>query len=380
MTSPLRILHVASFTGNIGDNANHGGFRPWFESRLGRPVEWTSREIREFYWKERRWDESFVAEANAHDLLVIGGGNYFELWVERSPTGTSIELPPALFAQIRVPVFFNALGVDPGQGTPASSLARFEAFLDRLLGSPQYLVSVRNDGALATLEKFFGPQRAGLVHRLPDAGFFFRPAAAASRGACRQVGINVASDMGEVRFARFTDGEAGFVRDFAGVVAQLGAEVPDLTFRFFPHIFRDLGIIARVIDALPDRLRRTRVSVAPYATGDAAADAAFGQYQTCDLVLAMRFHASVCPIGLGRETLGLGCYQQIPALYAELGQPGRCIDVGQPGFGPELVSKSLTALASPGTEATEALARVSAQRAAFEPELQRWLATNCVTA
>jgi len=112
----LRILHVASFSGNIGDNANHMGFRPWFETLAGRPVQWTNLEIREFYWRERVWDDSFVAMANAHDLVVIGGGNYFELWVETSPTGTSIAIEPQTFAKITTPVVFNALGVDPGQG------------------------------------------------------------------------------------------------------------------------------------------------------------------------------------------------------------------------------------------------------------------------
>ena len=78
--SSLRILHLASFSGNIGDNANHMGFRPWFAKQVGREVAWSNCEIREFYWKERAFDTDFVALANSYDALVIGGGNYFELW------------------------------------------------------------------------------------------------------------------------------------------------------------------------------------------------------------------------------------------------------------------------------------------------------------
>ena len=95
--SPLRVLHLASFSGNIGDNANHMGFRPWFADQVGRNVEWTNCEIREFYWKERAFDADFVVLANSFDALVIGGGNYFELWVENSPTGTSIAITPEDF-------------------------------------------------------------------------------------------------------------------------------------------------------------------------------------------------------------------------------------------------------------------------------------------
>ena len=44
----MKILHLASFTGNIGDNANHSGFRYWFE-KYNDEAEWTELEIREFY-------------------------------------------------------------------------------------------------------------------------------------------------------------------------------------------------------------------------------------------------------------------------------------------------------------------------------------------
>jgi hypothetical protein len=110
------VLHIASFTGNIGDNANHLGFRSWFETLVENKIQWNELEIREFYWKNKFWDKEFVKYANNFDLIIIGGGNYFELWVEKSPTGTSIEIEPDLFKKIERPVYFNALGVDPGQG------------------------------------------------------------------------------------------------------------------------------------------------------------------------------------------------------------------------------------------------------------------------
>ena len=150
---PMRILHLASFSGNIGDNANHMGFRPWFAAQVGREVTWTNCEIREFYWKERAFDADFVTIANSYDALVVGGGNYFELWVENSPTGTSIAISLEDFDKIRVPIFFNALGVDSGQGVPEKSKQNFTRFLSKLLSSDQYLVSVRNDGAVDTLRE-----------------------------------------------------------------------------------------------------------------------------------------------------------------------------------------------------------------------------------
>ncbi|MFK7856953.1 MAG: polysaccharide pyruvyl transferase family protein [Granulosicoccus sp.] len=382
MLKPLRVLHVASFHGNIGDNANHLGFRPWFQNQLGHLVEWTSLEIREFYWNERQWDDSFIATANAHDVVIIGGGNYFELWVENSPTGTSVAITPETFAKINVPVFFNALGVDPGQGVPDVSLARFKGFLNTLLADQRFLVSVRNDGAHGNLRHYVGEEYAGRVHRVPDGGFFVPPQVAASKQAdAYRLGINIASDMPEFRFRGFAsdDGIQGFVREFASVIEKLLQTCPDTEIVLFPHIFRDLEIISLLINHLPDRLRRTQLSVASYGSGDRAALETLAIYASCDLVLAMRFHANVCPIGMGIQTLGLDCYPQIANLYKELNQDERAIDVSHPGFVEPLFDASLNALTAPEkfqSSPAEAIRTVELLRESFEPVFKSWLDQN----
>src|SRR5262245_48888408 len=128
----LRVLHLASFDGNVGDNANHDGARRELERNLGVELEYSELEIREFFWKQRRYDDEFAALCNRHDLVMIGGGNYFELWVEHSSTGTSIDLSAELLAKIRPPILFHALGVDPAMGASEQAIARFRAFLDHL--------------------------------------------------------------------------------------------------------------------------------------------------------------------------------------------------------------------------------------------------------
>lgn len=382
MRRTVKILHLASFSGNIGDNANHMGFRPWFERQIDREVKWTDLEIREFYWGHRKWDQSLVEYVNCHDLMVIGGGNYFELWVENSPTGTSIAIEPALLDCIRVPVFFNALGVDPGQGVPERSRRRFAAFLDRITGSGQYLVSLRNDGAMDNLERYIGTHYRNRVHRLPDHGFFVRspvpePGIACGRDADRRrICINLASDMGNVRFAGFDD-QSGFAREMAEVISALAEDLSDVEFIFVPHIFRDLEVITQTIRNLEDWLRRTRVSLAPYGCGDEAAKKVLSAYSSADLVLGMRFHANVCPMALGRNVLGLTSYPQIENLYRELGQTDRLIGVSWPGFRDQLVSAATRTVAGhqrfSGT-AREAGIQVHAQRRSFEPKLAAWFA------
>lgn len=381
---PLRILHIASFSGNIGDNANHLGFYPWMEALSERPIEWTELEIRHFYWGERAWDVEFVTYANSFDALVIGGGNYFELWVESSPTGTSIAIAPEFWDKLTIPIYFNALGVDPGQGVPEICRARFTEFLDRLLSDAKVLVSVRNDGACKNLANHIGENYAQKVLRAPDHGFFakFEPAKPipyfSDPNVNRIVTMNIASDMPENRFAGYRDGVDGFATEYALMIEELSKRDPSLGFLFAPHIFRDLDVVNRVIDKLSDRLRRTRIAQAPYGTGDRMAATVFGLYAGSDVCIGMRFHANVVPLGHFCQTIGLVSYPQISALYEELNQMDRCIDVSQPGFSSLLSDRVIGALTNPETmfasTPEHALASAQALRDRLEPRVKGWLA------
>lgn len=379
MPKPLRLLHIASFNGNIGDNANHLGFRPWFEAQVGTDVIWTNLEIREFYWRERKWDASLVDFINTHDMLIIGGGNYFELWVEDSPTGTSIAIKPKLFDDITVPVFFNALGVDPGQGVPEVSRRRFTSFLDKLLGSKQYLVSVRNDGARENLQDHLGTGYAEQAHGLPDHGFFVPPPQGVDHHTIQdgqqRLAINLACDMSETRFVGFAD-QGAFAREMAKTITQLAETNSQIEFYLVPHIFRDLEILSQTIGFLDDRLRRTRLTVVTYASGDDAARQALSLYRSADLVLGMRFHANVCPMALGRNVVGLSSYPQIEKLYSGLSLDEWLLDVRHPGFAGracELVQQTLAAPESQTSAVKRAVSKVQQERENFEPHLQTWL-------
>ena len=105
---------------------------------------------------------------------MIGGGNYFELWVKNSPTGTSIAIPLKLFKKIKVPIFFNALGVDLGMGASNQTKKNFRYFVNQILSSDQYLLSVRNDGSLNNIKKILEDNCIRKIYLCPDHGFFVK--------------------------------------------------------------------------------------------------------------------------------------------------------------------------------------------------------------
>ena len=78
----MKILHVASFKGNIGDNASHMGFYKILKLHL---IDFKVKkiEIRKFYKNYKKsdalsFDDKFVESINNYDLCIIGGGGFLD--------------------------------------------------------------------------------------------------------------------------------------------------------------------------------------------------------------------------------------------------------------------------------------------------------------
>jgi polysaccharide pyruvyl transferase WcaK-like protein len=332
----IRVLHLASFDGNVGDNANHSGFYRHFLKDPDFHFEIDQLEIREFYWRKRFFDLKFVNLANSYDLLIIGGGNYFELWVEHSPTGTSIMIEPHLFNQIIIPVLFNALGIDPAQGASVESCNKFRRFLKLALNNKKNFISIRNDGSLEALETFIGKEFAHQVSWTPDAGIYteidenFR----LLPKKLSYVAINIAGDMLEKRFPGNGTyiNKNEFKENFAEFVIEiLNKKIFD-EILFIPHIYKDLVFINSIISLIPDEIVRSKISVAPLLHGQGSEKIIFALYKHAKLSLSMRFHANICSIGLNQPTIALSNYRQIDKLYEELDLSDFIVSVNEKEF------------------------------------------------
>ncbi|MCB5184118.1 polysaccharide pyruvyl transferase family protein [Methylobacillus gramineus] len=384
----MKVLQIGSFSGNVGDIANHYGFRNWFQGLLGK-IQWDEFEIRNVYRKNVAFDNDFVATVNQYDLVVVGGGNFFELWVDSSPTGTSISIEIEMFEKIKVPVFFNALGVDDGLGCSDKSLARFTNFLEVLTSSRQYLVSVRNDGAMATLKKRISNNiMVDKVLPLPDGGFFVNSidtlrdiAPNAQIKDPVTIGINLAGDMLETRYPGGS-GEhdySGFISEFSDTLAEMWSDNKSLRFIFFPHIYSDLKVYADILSRLPDACRRENVKVAGYETNVKFEDTLFSEYGNCTLILGMRFHANVVAIANHVPVIGLYSYKQIKELFCELGIEEKIVDVRQINFKKELLRQYkfiLGDLSKAHGESYKILSDVKEKRDLITPRVVAWLEEN----
>lgn len=326
----IRVLQLASFEGNIGDNANMSGTRKKLSQNLKNyDLEFTNLEIREFYWKKRFFDDDFVSYVNDFDLFIVGGGNYFELWVENSSTGTSIDISVEKLKAINTPTVFYALGCDAGQGIGKGCLDKFRLFLDYVLSKEeQFLVSVRNDGSFNTIKKNLGEEYSNRIHRIADGGFFVdikdtnHPEIKLEN---INIGINIAGDMLDGRYSNISYEE--FTKKFSNLLKNIMDSDEKINLVLFPHIYKDIATISDFIHSFPDDYARKRITVSPYLHGEKSSEYIFDIYKKCDLIIGNRFHANVCAIGLGVPSVGIVNYPQVKYLYEELGLEGNYVDI-----------------------------------------------------
>jgi polysaccharide pyruvyl transferase WcaK-like protein len=339
----LKVGQLGSFIGNIGDIVNHESFRIWLEFVLGSKIQWQNFEIRDCYRGKKKLNPDFIEFANKQDLVVIGGGNFFELWPENSCNGTSIDLSYMNLKAIECPVFFNSLGVDGGQGVGNQAQKNFKNFFNEIANDDQFFISVRNDGSIAQLQEM-GILTAR-VKCLPDAAFFYKGSDQRSPRSDMSIAINIAMDMPHIRYKDGT-GEH-FLDSIAEVLKELSSSNHHMQFTLVPHIYSDLIFITRLLERLPEQIVREKITVERYDASVLGAREIARTYATCNLVIAQRFHANVIPIALGTPVIGLDSYPQIWNLYHEIANQENSLKIDADDFSSNLIQKASIILQNP---------------------------------
>jgi polysaccharide pyruvyl transferase WcaK-like protein len=312
----LRILHVASFSGNQGDIVNHRGFKLWFNRRITTDKEWNQLEIRDVYLGRKNFQEEVIDKANEYDLVVIGGGNYFETWPTSYWSGTSIDINLESFNDVRTPFFFNALGVDTGQGVSNNAMNNFSSLMDTILERENNLLTVRNDGSLLRLQNELNVNDNRII-QIPDAGFY-QDLSETKENRSNTLVINVAGDMQQIRFKH----KNGSSEDFVHLMSQFINRSQSLynfdKIVFTLHVIGDLKIVNTIIDRLEENTRRHVLGLTSYGMHLNNTQEILEIYKSARLVIAQRFHANVLALAFRTPVIGITNYPQIKGLYDDL--------------------------------------------------------------
>ena len=323
----IKILHVASYTGNIGDNASHIGLTNILHRILEDDFEIERLEIRRFYKSyslpdKLSFDKDFVEYANKKDLLIVGGGGFFDYWVPNSRTGTTIDISEEALSKLSVPSLFVSVGSMPHQLVPEGNIDKFHRFLQQLSNKKNVRVAVRNDGSKQEIHRLFAGEFDGWINEILDNAFFYEPNPAVSCLVSPQPYIAVNTTLDQLSMHNKIIGKIdyeSFKKEFAYLLQRI-IDQTDYNIVFVPHIFKDLQAFREILQGINDFYIRSRVIVAPYVQGEYGCNLLMSVYNNASTVVGMRFHANVCPVAMGKKVIGLAALDRIIHMYNSIGK------------------------------------------------------------
>lgn len=330
-----RIMHIASFKGNVGDIVNHHGFTESLREVCEEELFFEKIEIRDFYRnsKKRSFDLKFAEEINQYDVLVLGGGGFFDVRWNDSFTGTTIDMDKDFIHAINIPVIVNAMGVhNLGDERFKEASERFINFINYVKTKGNWFLSFRNDGSIKRFINQYGSDAAKGIEVVPDNGFVFREHVSIwnRKDDSITIGFNVSNDLFVHDFLSGCS-EADIYEGIVDAIRYCCEK--NYKVQLFVHTPQDIEMVHMIYKRLDDAYFRYNIIIAPYRPLDVEGTRQLAEYyKSCDVVVAMRFHANI--LGLQNEvpTVGLAGHEQISDLYEEINLQKYCIKVGEPDW------------------------------------------------
>lgn len=321
----MKILHIASFTGNIGDNASHAGFYSMLNQSFESPFKFEQVEIRKFYQSydrpdKRKFDDQFANYANTFDAVFIGGGGFLDYWIKGSKTGTTLDVSLDTLDKIKVPIIIGSIGSMPHKEVPEENYRKFENFLGYVRQRDDLHILLRNDGSRANLAETFGESLIEGITEILDHGFFYEPMDKTSFAEQQPPYILFNTTVDQLRMMNEKNEitEQEFESQIRQVVNHI-IQHTEYQIIFVPHIYKDIDSFTRILSGIDDFHLRSRIQIAPYMQGDRGAEVLFSLYRHSVMNIGMRFHANVCSLAFGKPTIGLVALPRVENLHLHIG-------------------------------------------------------------
>ncbi|CAH6896922.1 Polysaccharide pyruvyl transferase family protein [Vibrio chagasii] len=316
----MKILHIAAFDGNVGDNASHLGFERILAMLLNN-YHVDRIEIRKAYKNytendKLRFDDSFANLANSYDLVVFGGGGFLDYWVEGSSNGTTIDIGIDVLEKINTKILITSVGSNPHRKVPKENYNKFRTFLDYVRKSDRIKIALRNDGSIESIKRDIGTDYVSFLEEILDHGYFYKPEKLYTLPIeGKYVAINITDDQLSMQ-GGLTDERDWYYQELETVLTWLGNNQYKAV--LIPHIHQDVEAIGNLMSRLPSSLIRNHTVVAPCIQSDEGADLIFSLYKNAHFTIASRYHANVCSLKFGTPTIGLSPLERIEYTHNQL--------------------------------------------------------------
>ena len=151
----MKILHLASFNGNIGDVLSHAGLYKILKIDHGiQESQIFKLDIRKFYQRNRKNDRHFfdakcAEQFNKFNLIIIGGGGFFKQDFPASQSGNTFDFSENFFQSIKTKVLFYSIGgLSPKKNSDKVAYEKTELFLEKLISDERFELIFRTDGSV----------------------------------------------------------------------------------------------------------------------------------------------------------------------------------------------------------------------------------------
>lgn len=315
----IRVLHVGAFFGNIGDYANHQSFYRWFSEALSpRLVHWSTLDLRSVWRGDRNLGKHLEGAGAQFDMIIFGGGNFWEMWDSTSRNGTSLNVSLEELRAEGLPVFFNCIGAEVERGVTANSDSVFRREFEEFNFDQQFLVTVRNDGSLKNLNSLNFTTTN--THVLPDHALF-----STNRDQARdnvkipKLLLNIANDLREVRFSAFA-GDGDFVSRLAKVLASAYEET-EFELQIFAQIPSDVVAGANLIEQLPQVMLRKSVGLNFPNAGSKSLLESMRLFDDAHLAVVTRFHSNIFALTSNSDVISISNHRKVTDMHVEIRTP-----------------------------------------------------------
>ena len=316
----MKILHLASFSGNLGDVYSNAGVSAYFDTRNISSVY--RIEIRRIYQNYNSPDKiSFndvlrMMIGGSFDCLFIGGGGFLDYWLPQTSTGTTFDFDYELMNKVDKPIIFSSLGAFPHKAVPVENYLKFTQFMEYLSRNEYVSLMFRNDGSLKSInEQFPDLDCSNFMYGGDHAFLYAAQEVKLGTNRRRYICVNVGSDQLCLNSA-FRTGVVDkdeYFKNFARILVEL-SEKHDCEIVFIPHLYSDNEAVGLICRYLPDIFIRNYFSVAEYDPLGRNLDSIIALYRESVFNICGRLHSNIMSICTGSLTISLAILDRVGAL------------------------------------------------------------------
>ena len=327
----MKIAHIASHRGNVGDILNHTAFYSNILSKIT-DVEIERVELRDFYFNavdRKIFNKKYAEYLNNYDLVIFGGGGFFDVQWNNSNTGTTLDLSEEFIDGLKTKVLVNGMGYHEYPGITQKCLCdKYKRFIDTVRMKPNWLLTYRNDGSYARMKRRFGEAFVKGLIEIPDNAFYYGLDICDDSTHCLShrpdngegistVGMCITNDLFSEEYNNGISEDAfnKYISDVINTMFDIGYRV-----KMLPHTPADIELLRSIFERIKNEHKRKSITVGMLdCNGNNAVEHLRRNYDECDCVIGMRFHS--CIMGLNRRipTIGLAGHEQIQGLFNEIG-------------------------------------------------------------